>query len=145
MTIRNHVGFVKPFLALLTSNKIVYAKIIFPSKESWAHPLPQWLTLSLVQYTLIVLGDGCCCLYLICCSSIMIVFFCHCLVHVKKLVGFCVQVRVVMCTFIMQYFYVAPFGASIGCGTSVRMSQNSLHWGWGERGHKCEHCIYCIN
>jgi hypothetical protein len=49
MTISNHVGFILPFLALLTSNKIVYTKIIFSSKESWVQPHPQCLTLSLIQ------------------------------------------------------------------------------------------------
>jgi hypothetical protein len=88
-------------LVLLTSNQIVCSKIIFSSKESWASCSP------MSNHIFDSVNPDCSGwgmllpYYLTCCSSILIVFCCHCLVHVTKLVGFCVQVRIVMYTFII--------------------------------------------
>jgi hypothetical protein len=68
-----------------------------------------------------------------CYSSVMYDLFCYCLVHVKTVCRFCVQVRVVMCTIVIWEICITPNGASIGCvGASVRIVPDStMRWGWG--------------
>jgi hypothetical protein len=87
--------------------------------------------------------------YLICCSSLLIVFCCHCLVHVKKLVCFCVQVRVVMCTSISKLSAVEADGCQVSrllaaCNDFIPTAcvRNMRTWGgpgtsiwtWAKRG-----------
>ncbi len=57
-------------------------------------------------------------------SSIVYDLFCHCLVHVKKVYRFHVQVRDVMCTFIIQEYLYCKKGASVSCRTILLRTFN---------------------
>jgi hypothetical protein len=69
--------------------------------------------------------------------------FCHCLLQVKMLCRFRVQVRVVMCTFAIWEIYIEPKYASIGCGCHCQDCPINHHEGGGKNNHR--HCLYCIN
>ncbi len=80
------IGFFLPFLAFLTTKRICWD--IFPNKESLDISFPHVNPFSdLVNPEFSVWGMLLP-IYPIYCSSVLIVFCCHCLVHVEKVVCF---------------------------------------------------------